>query len=559
MCCMTGIAQTNVSGFISTNTTWNLAGSPYIVVGNALVLHGYTLTVEPGVVVKFNTDKALQIDGELIAIGIPQSRILFTSNQLNPASGDWASIHFPDTCVDALFDTSGNYLSGSIMKYCDVLYGGALSSGEISIENSSPYFSHCNIMNSSSDGIACSGSACLIDSSSLSYCSGYGVSFVGHFLHSYSLLVQDNSFLNDSTGGIHVGNPLTSGAFYPLEIRRNEFISNTGNGAIYADYNYAIAPIISENYFYDNTSQGGTVYLSAANYIVTCNKFLNNHSGYGGALNIEDYYSTSSYITNNIFEGNISSGSILHITSYHNQGGNTQHTYIVNNLIKNNVVPLGTTCSFFGVPVPSDSGLFYISNNNIQNNQSTNTIGLSGGGNQTNNTFRFAYIKNNNLDNPGVQYELKNDIPYGNPNIYADSNYWGGTSVQHIDSVIYDFFDFANQSVVYYLPILNSPIVVDTSCVPSITTIINNIKPTLFDLTLFPNPTSSYFTITCSNIINKGFIEINNIMGATVYSEKIKTTAANFSKQINLNAPAGIYFVQVSDGERQYTGKVVVE
>src|SRR5258705_9728710 len=53
------IAQTNVSGFISTNTTWNLAGSPYIVIGNVLVSYGYTLTVEPGVVVKFNNDKAI--------------------------------------------------------------------------------------------------------------------------------------------------------------------------------------------------------------------------------------------------------------------------------------------------------------------------------------------------------------------------------------------------------------------------------------------------------------------------------------------------------------------
>src|SRR5688572_14157971 len=129
--CFTGSAQTNVSGFISANTTWNLAGSPYIVTGNALVSSGYTLTIEPGVVVKFNTDKALQIDGELIAIGTAANRITFTSNQAAPAAGDWAKIHFPDTCIDAVFDVNGKYLSGSIMKYCDVLYGGGLGFGEI--------------------------------------------------------------------------------------------------------------------------------------------------------------------------------------------------------------------------------------------------------------------------------------------------------------------------------------------------------------------------------------------------------------------------------------------
>src|SRR5689334_7663467 len=127
-------AQTNVSGFISANTTWNLAGSPYIVVGNALLSHGYTLTIDPGVVVKFNDSCALQIDGELHAVGTASHRITFTSNQPNPASGDWAKIHFPDTCVDAMFDTNGNYVSGSIMKYCDVFYGGGLGFGAIHIE-----------------------------------------------------------------------------------------------------------------------------------------------------------------------------------------------------------------------------------------------------------------------------------------------------------------------------------------------------------------------------------------------------------------------------------------
>src|SRR5436190_2598190 len=95
-CIFNCIAQTNVSGFISANTTWNLAGSPYIVVGNALLSPGYTLTIQPGVVVKFNTDKALQIDGELIAIGTPTNRIIFTSNQSLPAAGDWAKIYFSD-------------------------------------------------------------------------------------------------------------------------------------------------------------------------------------------------------------------------------------------------------------------------------------------------------------------------------------------------------------------------------------------------------------------------------------------------------------------------------
>src|SRR5215204_3633586 len=76
-------AQTNVSGFISSNTSWNIAGSPYIVIGNIVLTQGATLTIEPGVEIRFNTDMTLNIEGELIAIGTPQNIITFTSNQGN--------------------------------------------------------------------------------------------------------------------------------------------------------------------------------------------------------------------------------------------------------------------------------------------------------------------------------------------------------------------------------------------------------------------------------------------------------------------------------------------
>src|SRR5437762_3547448 len=99
--------QTNVSGFISANTTWTVAGAPYIIRGNTLLSHGFTLTIDPGVVVKFDSSKTLQIDGELIAIGAAQNRIIFTSNKATPAAGDWGEIHFSSTAVNATFDGNG--------------------------------------------------------------------------------------------------------------------------------------------------------------------------------------------------------------------------------------------------------------------------------------------------------------------------------------------------------------------------------------------------------------------------------------------------------------------
>lgn len=61
---------TDVSGgHISTDTTWSKASSPYMIKGNVIVDFGATLTIEPGVEVKFTDTYNLFIDGNLTAIG----------------------------------------------------------------------------------------------------------------------------------------------------------------------------------------------------------------------------------------------------------------------------------------------------------------------------------------------------------------------------------------------------------------------------------------------------------------------------------------------------------
>ena len=109
---MPSLADTTVGGVISADTTWTLAGSPYNVTSTVQVYGTsttpVTLTVEPGVVVKFAANTGLQIgynsnQGALIAQGTPSSRISFTRSG---TSGTWSGVTFQAGTVNSTSDAT---------------------------------------------------------------------------------------------------------------------------------------------------------------------------------------------------------------------------------------------------------------------------------------------------------------------------------------------------------------------------------------------------------------------------------------------------------------------
>ena len=93
----TARGDTNVFSDITQDTTWNLAGSPYIVTESVNVRA--RLIIEPGVVVKFTSGSGFNgADGEespagsIRAVGTASIPITFTSNSSNPSAGDWGRI-----------------------------------------------------------------------------------------------------------------------------------------------------------------------------------------------------------------------------------------------------------------------------------------------------------------------------------------------------------------------------------------------------------------------------------------------------------------------------------
>ena len=86
-------SQTKVSGGIFSNTTWRKSKSPYIVTSNIVVFDNVTLTIEPGVVVKFDTITTIEFrNSQLIAKGTPTDSITFTANSIHPVPGSWSGI-----------------------------------------------------------------------------------------------------------------------------------------------------------------------------------------------------------------------------------------------------------------------------------------------------------------------------------------------------------------------------------------------------------------------------------------------------------------------------------
>jgi len=90
-------AGTPVQGIVPSDTVWTASGSPYWVEGVVTVPEGVTLTVEPGVEVRFNGSFSITVNGTLISIGTNESRIIYTSNRSAPFFPDWESIDIVPT------------------------------------------------------------------------------------------------------------------------------------------------------------------------------------------------------------------------------------------------------------------------------------------------------------------------------------------------------------------------------------------------------------------------------------------------------------------------------
>jgi hypothetical protein len=105
---------TIVGGIINTDTTWTKAGSPYEATSIVTVISNVTLTIEPGVQVRFAPNTRLAVNGTLHAAGEAGNEILFTG--LTQTPGSWQGIW--------ILAASGIRSLGNRLNYVTVEYGG---------------------------------------------------------------------------------------------------------------------------------------------------------------------------------------------------------------------------------------------------------------------------------------------------------------------------------------------------------------------------------------------------------------------------------------------------
>lgn len=118
----------DAGGSISTDTTWTLANSPYIITDTVTVEAGVTLTIEAGVtVMTMDMGQYLDVQGHLEAVGTAVNPILFTSMD-DLSTNNWSGI---------AVSGSANFANVTMRHAYTALFIFGSSGGNVFLEDSS--------------------------------------------------------------------------------------------------------------------------------------------------------------------------------------------------------------------------------------------------------------------------------------------------------------------------------------------------------------------------------------------------------------------------------------
>lgn len=426
-----GSAQTNVSGLISSNSTWTISGSPYIVTGNILVSSGITLTIKPGVVVKFNQNLYLRILGKLIAVGKSDSLISFEANG-SIANNYWAGIQ-----IKSGLDSNYANVTISEMKYVNIknaVTGLYLYQSAFLLSNSTLSINTTAVELRATDTVQINQCNFLTNITGIfSEYEPQGPDYYGNITKTY---IVQNNFINNNNG---IALNMNQRIFRNLNILNNYFSQNAdplhfGGGG----YGPNIDAINIENNIIYNNGMGivlDRVYgaLSPLTYPLRCTKniVVDNQNA---SLELE-YTTTQFLIEENIFKNKTGNG-----IEFFGSPQSSNHFFKKNQIISN-----GNNILFGGNTLYSAQSMHF-AYNTLSGRPTARMIYQEYGGGHN--------FNNNNFSSNSGSYSMYNNTV---KNIDAKNNYWTDTTNTIIDNLIYDMNDDFNKGIVDYSGYLKSP------------------------------------------------------------------------------------------------------
>jgi RHS repeat-associated protein len=250
----------------TSNTEWTVANSPYVLDGSVTVAAGATLTIDPGVIVKFNgTGRSLYVNGTLNAVGTATNHIVFTSYQDDSAGGDTNGDGSATTGAPGQWYMIWIRSAGSQLAYTDIRYGGYGSAQnyapvDVSGSGHSATLVHATITNNQQSAVvADSHSSVSISNSTLSN-NNYGL-----FVDSSTATVDHTTIASNSSRGVWFNLPGAAPIPAASSITNSDITGNTSWGIlIYANGDYPLASMptgIGDN-IYGSNSNGQQLYVS---------------------------------------------------------------------------------------------------------------------------------------------------------------------------------------------------------------------------------------------------------------------------------------------------------
>jgi parallel beta-helix repeat protein len=242
------VNATYVEGPITQDTIWTLVDSPFVLSNNVTVYPDATLTIEPGVEVRFGENFWLIVNGRVIANGVEDKLICFTSNKLAPMNGDWGTILINGT-------------QPSSLTYCIIEYG----TNGICVEDGSLNIQYSSIRANAENGI---------------------------IINNGIVIVKNNEIFNNIMSGICI----TDGSQIIIQ---NNVISSNGDGILLAGH-LAGEIDIEQNNILLNGQSGITLEADAYyNTVIINNNVSTNFNGFRVSTNTSTYI-TRNYISNNM-------------------------------------------------------------------------------------------------------------------------------------------------------------------------------------------------------------------------------------------------------------------